>query len=106
MKKEEMDGVFNKLWDDSEKFQIGNLKGEVMYLPGHTPDHVRYKIERNVFSGNSIFNPDVGSARADFPGGSATDLWAPTQNLLALPGLQTLNETPLSSCHPRDECSG
>ena len=56
-----------------------------MYLPDHTPDHVGYKIEGNVFVGDSIFNPDVGSARVDFPGGSATDLWTSAQKLLALP---------------------
>jgi glyoxylase-like metal-dependent hydrolase (beta-lactamase superfamily II) len=83
--KEELESVFDKLWEDDESFQIGNLKGEVLHLPGHTPDHVGYKIEGSVFTGDSIFNPDVGSARADFPGGSATDLWSSAQKLLALP---------------------
>lgn len=82
----ELGNVFDHLWEDDEKFNIGELKAQVMHLPGHTPDHVGYKIENNVFVGDSIFNPDVGSARADFPGGSATDLWASTQRLLALPG--------------------
>lgn len=82
----ELENVFDHLWEDDEDFNIGELKAQVMHLPGHTPDHVGYKIEKNVFVGDSIFNPDVGSARADFPGGSATDLWASTQRLLALPG--------------------
>lgn len=82
----ELENVFDHLWEDNEVFSIGDLKGEVLYLPGHTPDHVGYKIEENVFTGDSIFNPDVGSARADFPGGSATDLYRSVQTLLGLPG--------------------
>jgi glyoxylase-like metal-dependent hydrolase (beta-lactamase superfamily II) len=85
VEKEELEDVFDKLWEDGEEFEIGNSEGEVMYLPGHTPDHVGYKIEGNVLTGDSIFNPDVGSARADFTSGSATDLWTPTQKLLMLP---------------------
>jgi len=82
----ELEDVFDHLWEDDEEFSIGELKAQVLHLPGHTPDHVGYKIGSNVFVGDSIFNPDVGSARCDFPGGSATDLWASTQKLLALPG--------------------
>jgi glyoxylase-like metal-dependent hydrolase (beta-lactamase superfamily II) len=81
----ELANVFNKLFQDNEEFMIGELKAKVLHLPGHTPDHVGYLIGENVFTGDSIFHPDVGSARADFPGGSATALYSSTQTLLALP---------------------
>jgi glyoxylase-like metal-dependent hydrolase (beta-lactamase superfamily II) len=81
----ELENAFDHLWEDDEYFNIGALKCQVLYLPGHTPDHVGYKIESSIFVGDSLFNPDVGSARADFPGGSVTDLWASTQRLLAFP---------------------
>lgn len=81
----ELGNVFDKLFEDNEEFFVGGIQGKVLYLPGHTPDHVGYMIGENVFTGDSIFNPDVGSARADFPGGSATDLYHSTQTLLSLP---------------------
>jgi glyoxylase-like metal-dependent hydrolase (beta-lactamase superfamily II) len=81
----ELGNVFDKLFDDNEEFSVGQIPAKVLYLPGHTPDHVGYIIGENVFTGDSIFNPDVGSARADFPGGSATDLYHSTQVLLSLP---------------------
>ena len=81
----ELANVFDKLFQDNEEFMIGEIRVKVLHLPGHTPDHVGYQIGENVFTGDSIFNPDVGSARADFPGGSATALYASTQTLLDLP---------------------
>jgi glyoxylase-like metal-dependent hydrolase (beta-lactamase superfamily II) len=81
----ELADVFDQLFEDNEEFSVGKIQGKVLYLPGHTPDHVGYMIGPNVFTGDSIFNPDVGSARADFPGGSATDLYHSTQTLLSLP---------------------
>jgi glyoxylase-like metal-dependent hydrolase (beta-lactamase superfamily II) len=57
----------------------------VLHLPGHTPDHIGYLIGENVFMGDSLFNPDVGSARCDFPGGSATELFKSMNTLLAFP---------------------
>ncbi|CZR63286.1 related to Zn-dependent hydrolases, including glyoxylases [Phialocephala subalpina] len=81
----ELENVFDHLWTDYEEFQIGDLKAEVLHLPGHTPDHVGYKIGESVFTGDSIFNPDVGSARCDFPGGDAHALWTSMSNLLSLP---------------------
>lgn len=81
----EYSNAFDKLWDDNEEFQIGHLRAKVLYLPGHTPDHVGYMIGANVFTGDSIFNPDVGSARCDFPGGDAALLFASTRFLLSLP---------------------
>jgi glyoxylase-like metal-dependent hydrolase (beta-lactamase superfamily II) len=81
----ELNGAFDQTFDDHEKFSIGHLEAKVLHLPGHTPDHIGYLIGRNVFTGDSIFNPDVGSARCDFPGGSATELHASMSILLALP---------------------
>lgn len=82
----ELTDVFDHLFDDNETFEVGSIRGKVLHLPGHTPDHVGYQIGTNVFTGDSIFNPDVGSARCDFPGGSARDLFASTKTLLSLPG--------------------
>jgi glyoxylase-like metal-dependent hydrolase (beta-lactamase superfamily II) len=81
----ELQNLFDKLLDDNEEFFIGRTPAKVLHLPGHTPDHIGYKIGDNVFTGDSIFNPDVGSARADFPGGSSTDLFHSTRTLLSLP---------------------
>ncbi|KAK3900197.1 beta-lactamase-like protein, partial [Staphylotrichum tortipilum] len=81
----EYDGVFGKLWEDDEGFEVGALKGEVMHLPGHTPDHVGYRIGDNVFCGDSLFHPTLGTARCDFPGGSAQALYHSVRKLMALP---------------------
>ncbi|KAF2278363.1 Metallo-hydrolase/oxidoreductase [Westerdykella ornata] len=82
---EEYEDVFAKLFDDDEVFEIGNLKAKAMHLPGHTPDHLGYKIGDNVFCGDTIFHVDIGTARCDFPGGSASDLWDSARRLLSLP---------------------
>lgn len=92
--------IFDRLWEDEEEFLIGNLKAKVLHLPGHTPDHVGYMIGANVFTGDSIFNPDVGSARCDFPGGDAAQLFESIKRLLSLPGhykLYTGHDYPLQS---------
>ena len=81
----ELENVFDKLFDDNEEFLIGKITVKVLHLPGHTPDHIGYQIGSNVFTGDSIFNPDVGSARCDFPGGSSKDLFSSTRTLLSLP---------------------
>jgi len=81
----ELDAAFDKLFDDGEEISIGNLRGKVLHLPGHTPDNVGYQIGENIFTGDSIFNPDVGSARCDFPGGSARELYRSMRRLLSLP---------------------
>ncbi|KAG8668100.1 hypothetical protein FPOAC1_007468 [Fusarium poae] len=81
----EYDTVFDKLWEDNEEFAIGTLTARAVHLPGHTPDHMGYQIGNNVFVGDSIFNVDVGSARADFPGGSAKDIFKSGRKLLSLP---------------------
>ncbi|ETI24238.1 hypothetical protein G647_03607 [Cladophialophora carrionii CBS 160.54] len=83
--KDEYEDVFDKLFDDDETFAIGGLEAKATHLPGHTPDHLGYKIGNNVFCGDSIFHADIGTARCDFPGGSSTDLFASGRKLLALP---------------------
>ncbi|KZM19254.1 hypothetical protein ST47_g9583 [Ascochyta rabiei] len=81
--------AFNKLFDDDddddEKFRVGGLQSQAIHRPGHTPDHTRYKMGSHVFGGDSLFHADVGTARTDFPGGSAQQLWLSGQKLLALP---------------------
>lgn len=81
----ELENAFDHLLQDEEELALGNLVIRVIHLPGHTPDHVGYIIGSNVFTGDSIFNPDVGSARCDFPGGSAIALFQSVQRLLSLP---------------------
>ncbi|KAH7133949.1 putative metallo-beta-lactamase domain protein [Dactylonectria macrodidyma] len=82
---EEYGRVFDKLFDDDEVFSIGKLSATAMHLPGHTPDHLGYKIGDNVFCGDSLFHPDLGTARCDFPGGSASSLFNSGRRLLSLP---------------------
>ncbi|EXJ73571.1 uncharacterized protein A1O5_03332 [Cladophialophora psammophila CBS 110553] len=82
---DEYEGIFDRLFEDDETFNIGELKATAIHLPGHTPDHLGYKIGDNVFCGDSIFHADIGTARCDFPGGSARDLFKSGRKLLALP---------------------
>lgn len=82
---EEWQNAFDETYADGATLHIGDLQVEVMHLPGHTPDSVGYRIGNNVFVGDSIFNPDLGSARCDFPQGSAAALWNSMQRLLTLP---------------------
>ncbi|KAK1778516.1 beta-lactamase-like protein [Copromyces sp. CBS 386.78] len=69
--REEWEGAFDRVLEDEEEFSVGTLKGKVKHLPGHTPDHVGYLVGSNIFCGDSLFDPHVGSARCDFPGGDA-----------------------------------
>lgn len=85
---------FNKLFADAESFTIGHLHGETMYLPGHTPACIAFKIGDAVFVGDTIAMPDVGTARCDFPGGDASVLYQSIKKLLSLPP-----ETRLFMCH-------
>ena len=85
---------FDHLFKDGESFSIGTLQGEVIYTPGHTPADVSYRIEDAVFVGDTLFMPDFGTARADFPGGDAHALYRSMKRLLALPP-----ETRLFMCH-------
>jgi glyoxylase-like metal-dependent hydrolase (beta-lactamase superfamily II) len=85
---------FDHLFTDGEQFRIGELDAEVIYTPGHTPACISYKVEDAVFVGDTLFMPDYGTARADFPGGDARTLWRSMQRLLSLPG-----DTRLFMCH-------
>ena len=85
---------FDILFKDGDTFAIGNLKGEVIATPGHTPACVSYRIEDAVFVGDTIFMPDYGTARADFPGGDARTLYRSIRKLMALP-----RDTRLFMCH-------
>jgi glyoxylase-like metal-dependent hydrolase (beta-lactamase superfamily II) len=77
--------VFDQLFDDGETFTIGSLQGEVLHTPGHTPACVSYRIGDAVFVGDTLFMPDFGTARTDFPGGDAAALYRSIQRLLDLP---------------------
>ncbi|OLN95617.1 putative metallo-hydrolase-like protein 2 [Colletotrichum chlorophyti] len=83
--RDELANVFDHLLDDDEVWDIGELTAKAIHLPGHTPDHMGYMIGSNVFAGDSLFNHDVGSARCDFPGGNARDLFVSVRRLLNLP---------------------
>jgi len=77
--------VFDHLFADGERFAIGGLEAEVIHTPGHTPACVTYHIGDAVFVGDTLFMPDYGTARADFPGGDAATLYHSIQRILALP---------------------
>ncbi|KAK0631573.1 putative metallo-beta-lactamase domain protein [Immersiella caudata] len=78
--------VFDHLLSDDEVFFISpNLSAKAIHLPGHTPDHMGYQIGDNVFCGDSLFHADIGTARCDFPGGDASQLYASAKKLLSLP---------------------
>lgn len=81
----EYEPAFDKLFEDDEVIRVGEMEIKAIHLPGHTPDHLGFQIGENVFCGDSLFHPSIGTARTDFPGGSAADLWASSQKLLALP---------------------
>lgn len=85
---------FDHLFAEGERFTVGDIEGKVIPVPGHTNDSVAYLIGDAVFVGDSLFMPDGGTARCDFPGGSASRLYASIQRLYALPG-----ETRMFVCH-------
>lgn len=87
-------GDFDYLFKDGEVFKIGNLAIECIYTPGHTPADLSYRIGDTVFVGDTMFMPDYGTARADFPGGDAHQLYRSIWKLLSLPP-----ETRLFMCH-------
>lgn len=87
-------GDFDRLFADGEHFAVGDLDFEVIATPGHTPADVSYKVGDAVFVGDTLFMPDYGTARADFPGGDAGQLYRSIRKLLALP-----RETRLFMCH-------
>ena len=85
---------FDHLLKDAEVFRIGELTGQVLSVPGHTPACVAYQVGDAVFVGDTLFMPDVGTARCDFPGGDAKTLYASIRKLLSLPP-----STRLFMCH-------
>ncbi|ANQ85717.1 hypothetical protein dqs_2687 [Azoarcus olearius] len=85
---------FDRLFADGERFHIGELEVEVMHTPGHTPACISYRVGDDVFVGDTLFMPDYGTARCDFPGGDAATLYRSIQKLLALPP-----HTRLHLCH-------
>ena len=88
------DADFDRLFSDGERFNIGELEVEVLSTPGHTPACVCYRIGDAVFVGDTLFMPDYGTARCDFPGGDARTLYRSIKRLLSLPA-----ETRLFMCH-------
>ncbi|KWT87612.1 MULTISPECIES: MBL fold metallo-hydrolase [unclassified Variovorax] len=85
---------FDHLFKDGETFRIGEVEARAMLVPGHTPADMAYLIEDSVFVGDTLFMPDVGTARADFPGGDAATLYRSIRRLLDLPP-----QTRMYVCH-------
>jgi len=85
---------FDRLLNDGDTFDVGNISGRVIATPGHTPACVTYVIGDSAFVGDTLFMPDFGTARTDFPGGSAPQLYDSIQKILALP-----DDTRLFMCH-------
>ncbi|MGO1071946.1 MBL fold metallo-hydrolase [Lysobacter sp. CA199] len=78
-------GAFDRLFDDDERFTIGKLQARIVPVPGHTQDSLAYLIGEALFTGDSLFLPDSGTARCDFPGGDAAMLFHSIQRLYRLP---------------------
>ena len=76
---------FDELFVEGDTFHIGQLRGDVLHTPGHTPACMTYVIEDAAFVGDTLFMPDFGTARCDFPGGSSEKLFSSIQKILALP---------------------
>lgn len=85
---------FDHLFKDGETFLIGQVQATALLVPGHTPADMAYRVDGSVFVGDTLFMPDVGTARADFPGGDARQLYRSIQRLLQLPP-----ETAVYVCH-------
>jgi glyoxylase-like metal-dependent hydrolase (beta-lactamase superfamily II) len=85
---------FDRLFDDGDMIELGSLTIRVMATPGHTPACVSYKVGDAIFVGDTLFMPDYGTARTDFPGGDAAQLYRSIQRIFALP-----SETRLFLCH-------
>lgn len=85
---------FDHLFADGEAFSIGGIPALVLHVPGHTPADIAYVIGDAVFAGDTLFMPDYGTARADFPGGDTAQLYRSIRRLLSLP-----DETRLLLCH-------
>lgn len=85
---------FDHLFVDEEDFSIGALKARALYVPGHTPACMAYQVEEIIFVGDTLFMPDVGTARCDFPGGDARNLYRSIRRILDLPA-----DTRIMVCH-------
>ncbi len=85
---------FDHLFKDGEQFKIGNVEATALLVAGHTPADMAYLVDGSMFVGDTLFMPDVGSARADFPGGNARQLYRSMRRLLNLPP-----ETTMYVCH-------
>lgn len=91
---------FDHLFRDDEVFRIGEVEVRALWVPGHTPADMAYVVDGAVFAGDTLFMPDVGTARADFPGGDARTLYRSIRRILDLPA-----ETRVLVCHdypPKD----
>jgi len=85
---------FDHLFADGDEFAVGNIDGQVIATPGHTPACITYVIGDSAYVGDTLFMPDFGTARTDFPGGSAVQLYGSIQKIFALP-----DDTRLFMCH-------
>jgi glyoxylase-like metal-dependent hydrolase (beta-lactamase superfamily II) len=85
---------FDRLFDDGDRFRIGDIEAIALHVPGHTPADLAYVIGDIVFTGDTLFMPDYGTARADFPGGDSRQLYRSIRRLLTLP-----DGTRLFLCH-------
>ncbi len=85
---------FDRLFDDGDRFRVGSIEAIALHVPGHTPADMTYVIGAAAFIGDTLFMPDYGTARADFPGGDARTLFRSIRRLLSLP-----DQTGLHLCH-------
>jgi glyoxylase-like metal-dependent hydrolase (beta-lactamase superfamily II) len=85
---------FDHLFKEGETFHVGEIEATALLVPGHTPADMAYRMDGSVFVGDTLFMPDVGSARADFPGGDARQLYRSMRRLLDLPP-----QTTMYMCH-------
>lgn len=85
---------FDRLFDDGDRFRVGSIEAIALHVPGHTPADMTYVIGDAAFVGDTLFMPDYGTARADFPGGDARTLYRSIRRLLSLP-----EQTGLHLCH-------
>jgi len=85
---------FDLLLDEGQELEVGSFRVRAMHTPGHTPAHMSWQIDDALFAGDTLFMPDYGTARCDFPGGSAEQLYDSIQRIYALPG-----STRLFMCH-------
>jgi glyoxylase-like metal-dependent hydrolase (beta-lactamase superfamily II) len=85
---------FDRLFRDGDSFHVGQMRADVMHTPGHTPACLTYVIGDAAFVGDTLFMPDFGTARCDFPGGSAEAMYDSVQRILSLP-----DETRIFVCH-------